>query len=188
MSACQIWDFGTARSSEVDDVKDLEADLQQLLNAKINRNRFRYQPQSRKSSETPALISAAEQTERKAPLPLSVELVQHQIESLPGSEDVEVGPSSFAYSEAVRLVVGAYSAIFSTAAGPRIPKLPTPVIGTDDVGGILISWTQEDKYVAAKFASQPNLRSFIYFEEGLHHEALESNEQALYERLRWLSA
>ena len=188
MAACQIWDFGTARSSEVEDYTEVRVDVQQFLNVKLNRDKYRTQPESRKPSITPDLISGAEPSERKASLPLSVELVQRQIESLPGSEDVEVVPTSFAFSEAMRLVVGAYAAIFAVGVGRRIPKLSAPVIGTDDVGGILISWRYRDKYVAAKFGSRPGLRSFVYFQEGLDHRVLDLNEQNLADRLGWLKA
>jgi len=187
MATCLIFDLGIAPQSPqpvrgAD--REFETGLQQFQNE--NQQMYPTNQHQENASEPAPSFGASEQSGRTLRLPLLVSIVQRQIELLPALEDVEIRPTSYAYSEAKQTVVSAYAAVFSDRHH-RPEKLPTPIIGTDDVGGILISWVSGAKYLAAKFASQPELRSFLYFEEGVEHQALDSNEQNLVDRLRWLS-
>jgi hypothetical protein len=137
--------------------------------------------------EATFLPDTARQSGRSAPLPLWVSTIQRQLEFLPASEDIEVRPSSYAHDEAKRMVGAAYATLFLDNPLPN-RKPPAPILGTDDVGGILISWILGNRYVAAKFAARPDSRSFVYFEEGAEHRAVEVSEQSLADRLRWLIA
>src|SRR5258707_14405116 len=152
MAACPILDFGATPPSLNRSSKESETDPQQLQNENLNRY---VRPPSQPRAVS--LFEGGEQSVRTTLLPLSVSVVESQIESLPTSDDIEVPPTPFAHVEAKRVIVGAYVAIFSDKLNRRTYKPPAPVIGTDDVGGILVSWTSGNKYVAAKFASQPEV-------------------------------
>ena len=187
MAACPILDFGAVPASGNQSAKESETDPQQIQNENLNRHLLRPPSQRRERSTAVSLFEGAEQSVGTTFRPLSVAVVESQIDLLPTSEDVEVPPTTFAHGEAKRMIVGAYVEIFSDKPNQRTRKPPAPVIGTDDMGGILVSWTSGNKYVAAKFASQPAVRSFVYFEQGAEHRALDLNEQSLLDRLRWLS-
>jgi hypothetical protein len=187
MAACQILDFGAVPTRKRTD-KAPETDPQQIQNENVNRYLERSGSVVGWEIKTGALI-ATEQSGRLVSLPLSVSVVESQIESLPTSEDVEVPPTTYAHAEAKRVIASAYMEIFSAKPNVRTLTPPNPIIGTDDVGGIMVSWTSGNKYVAAKFASRPESRSFLYFEQqAAEHQALDLNELTLSEKLRWLSA
>ena len=187
MAACPILDFGATPPSGNRGGK-AETDPQQIQNENMNRYLLRPPSQAKERSTAVSLFEGAEQSVGTTFRPLSVAVVESQIDLLPTSEDVEVPPTTFAHGEAKRMIVGAYVEIFSDKPNQRTRKPPAPVIGTDDMGGILVSWTSGNKYVAAKFASQPEVRSFVYFEQqGAEHRALDLSDQNLLDRLRWLS-
>lgn len=132
-------------------------------------------------------LQTSNQSATAARLPIAASIIRAQIESLPASDDSETRPTSYALAEAGRVIVGAYAEMFSKSSSVS-SKTPPAVLGTDDVGGILASWTSGSRYLAAKFASGPELKSFVYFEQGATHQALELSQQSLLEKLRWLSA
>jgi hypothetical protein len=183
MAACPVLDFGVMPSD-----KAPETDPQQIQNENVNRYSMRHPAAEPSESSKTASLFGAEQRGRMVPLPLSVSVVESQIESLPTSEDVEVPPTTYAHAEAKRVIASAYMEIFSAKPNVRTLTPPNPIIGTDDVGGIMVSWTSGNKYIAAKFASRPESKSFLYFEQETEHQALDLNELVLSEKLRWLSA
>ncbi len=183
MAACPILDFGAMPASRDRADRPPEIDPQQPENPDVDYYLVRQIAEQRERSEVASLGEAVQQSGRTSLLPLAASLVGSQIESLPKSEDIEVRPTNYAHGEAMRLIVGAYVSIFSHRQRHRLPR---PIIGTDDAGAILISWTSGNKYVAAKFAPQPGSRSFVYFEEGAQHQALDLSEQNLLNRLQWL--
>ncbi len=188
MAACPILDFGVMPASEKRTDKAPETVPQQIQNENVNRYLMPHPTTEPSERFKVAALIATEQSGRMVPLPLSVSVVESQIESLPTSEDVEVPPTTYAHGEAKRVVASAYLEIFLANVNLRTHMPPSAIIGTDDMGGILASWTSGNKYLAAKFASRPELRSFIYFEQGAVHQALDLSEQTLSDRLRWLSA
>lgn len=119
------------------------------------------------------------------PSPPWYSAVKNQLESLPTSDDLEVAPTADAYLRAEHLVMSAYASMVSEKVHGNV--LATPVIGTDDSGGIMVSWSARDKYVAAHFGARPESRSFLYFEQGAKHGVVGLSEQSLLEKLKWLS-
>lgn len=138
-------------------------------------------------SESSGPLQTSNQSASAARLPIAVSIIQTQIDSLPASDDIEARPTSYALAEARRVILGAYAEVFSKNLSESSKRPPKPVLGTDDAGGILISWTAGPRYLAAKFAPGPELNSFVYFEQGATHQALDLSEQNLLEKLRWLS-
>lgn len=182
MAACRVLDFGvTTPSRHRRKEEQYEVEPQQVQEENVNRYLQR-SPDAR-TERYIAPLDAGEQRSEGTNLPLWASLVENRIKTLPTSDDVEVPPTTYAHVEARRVIGSAYVAIWTQ----RTHKPPTPIIGTDDLGGILVSWTSGNKYVAAKFASQPESRSFVYSEQGVEHQAVDLNEQSLSHRLRWLS-
>jgi hypothetical protein len=183
MAACSILDFGVMAQPRNRADKTTEPDPQE---AEVMSGHVLRQTAEPEGSTRTTLLQGVEQGGRTTPLPLSVSIIENQIESMPTSEDIEVRPTTYAHMEAKRVIVGTYAAMFS--GRPRVGhKPPNPIVGTDDVGGILVSWASGNKYVAAKFASRPELRSFVYFEQAAAHQAMDLSEQNLLDRLRWLN-
>ena len=125
-------------------------------------------------------------------LPLSVLAVEGQLESLPDSEDIEVKPTNWARFYAKRTVIPAFAAISKDRQIQVL--LPSPTIGTDDAGGIMVSWVLGEKYLLANFGATTQSKSFIYFEEGTPllyaelHDVEVLDDAHLSNRLRWLVA
>lgn len=188
MAACPIFDIDLAPRSAGAANKSLNAESHLMWTEAMNRYLADRLQERGNVVEVEHTLGALEQASGMALLPLPVLLVQRQLDTLPESEDIEARPSAFALSQAQRVVISAYMAALGRESRTRVPRPPGPVVGTDELGGILISWIHGNKYVAAKFAPSPDLLSFVYFEEGLNHQALDLNEQTLAEKLRWLSA
>jgi hypothetical protein len=181
MAAGAMLDFGVAPVSSERSEKSPEADAQQIQSENLNR----LLPE--KTAEATSSLEPAGQIGKLLTLPFSVMAIASQMDSLPTSDDVEVRPTNYAYLRAKQSVLAAYVSMLSEKT-ERI-RIPThPIIGTDDVGGVLVSWASGDKYVAVKFGAQPDSRSFVYFEQGEDHHALDLSEKNLLEKLKWLSA
>jgi hypothetical protein len=110
---------------------------------------------------------------------------------LAGSED-EVVPTGYAHERARSIIEAAYGEInrrrFKKHWG--VPKIfPKPLVTTDDVGGIRVSWCTENKQVRANFGArpEPELRSYVYFESALEHGVDQLDAQHLAGRLAWLT-
>jgi len=110
---------------------------------------------------------------------------------LAGSED-EVVPTMYAYQRARSFIEGAYGEV----RGQRVKKhsgvpeiFPKPLVTTDDVGGIRVSWRTETRQVRANFGArpEPELRSYVYFESAFDHGIEPLDTQHLAGRLAWLT-
>jgi hypothetical protein len=107
-----------------------------------------------------------------------------------GSED-EVVPTDFAYMSARSVVESAYGQLPKTLKDLKrqyLPLLiPSPLVTTDDVGGIRLLWRAGNRQVRANFGARPDLRSYLYFESGLEHDMEPLDAQHLAGRLAWLT-
>lgn len=103
---------------------------------------------------------------------------------LAGGED-EVVPTRFAYERARSVVEAAYGQVKTHKNVPTL--IPRPLVTTDDVGGIRLSWRTSDRQVRANFGARPDLRSYIYFESALEHSVEPLDAQHLARRLAWLT-
>lgn len=109
---------------------------------------------------------------------------------LAGSED-EVAPTRHAYERARSVVEAAYGELDRLRGKKRrgVPEIfPKPLVTTDDVGGIRLSWRMGSKQVRANFGARPELQSYVYFESGLEHNAEDLDVEHLAGRLAWLTA
>lgn len=159
----------------------LEEDSGHLQEANYSRllwSQSRPPAEKENTSNTPGQIGVL-------PFQLPISMIKRHIEALQTSEDVEVRPAGYAYFTALQTILAAYTVLFSEKNGRY--RLPTPVIGTDDLGAILISWTAGDKYVAAKFGADPQSLSSLYFEQGENYGTEDLDEFPLMSRLKWLS-
>lgn len=102
-----------------------------------------------------------------------------------GVEEDEVTPTDYAYKQARRTVEAAYAAIKPHG---RIPTMLTePWATTDDVGGIRLLWDLGSKKLRANFGAGPGLRTYLYHESLIEHDAEPLNVQTLTRRLKWLT-
>jgi len=117
--------------------------------------------------------------------------VIEEIDALRAGREDEVIPTEHAYRNARSIVESAYGQINSPSGRKQlgVPEIfPKPLISTDDVGGIRLSWRTGTKQVRANFGANPELRSYVYFEHGREHAVEELDPQRLSGRLTWLTA
>jgi hypothetical protein len=117
--------------------------------------------------------------------------VVEAIDALQAGNEDEVRPTEFAYKNARSTIESAYGEVDGSRAKKRrgVPAIfPKPLITTDDVGGIRLSWITENKQVRANFGARPELRSYVYFESGSEHDVEPLDPQHLAGRLAWLTA
>jgi hypothetical protein len=117
--------------------------------------------------------------------PKWVSAIKQQLQALMTSDDIDVKPTSYAFSRVRASIMFVYHSMAADKARRESP--PAPVIGTDESGGVMVSWTSGGKYVAAKFGAGPELRSFVYFEQGVTHSAVDLSQQNLLAKVRWLA-
>lgn len=113
-----------------------------------------------------------------------------EIDALLAGSDDEVAPTRHAYERARSVVEAAYGEVNRLRAKKRrgVPEIfPRPLVTTDDVGGIRLSWRLGTKQVRANFGAQPELQSYVYFESGVEHNAEDLDVEHLAGRLAWLT-
>jgi len=123
-------------------------------------------------------------------LPLPIQSVADQIGSLACGGEYETPPTNYAQFIAEQIILSAYLALVPKhyeSRGSSWESPPAPIMGVDDNGGILVSWTAKGRYLAANFGGSQALRSFIYREEGQHHKSFPLEESTLREQLEWLT-
>lgn len=108
--------------------------------------------------------------------------VLSEIENL-GTEN-EVPPTDFAFLKS-RSVVGAAYGLLQSRQKFFTP-IPSPVVVTDDLGGIRMVWQKGSKTVRANFGAADNLQSYTYFESDTEHGVLPLDGASLSDRLSWL--
>ena len=116
--------------------------------------------------------------------------VIEEIDALRVGREDEVVPTEYAYKNARSIVESAYGEINSPRSKRRrgVPEIfPKPLVTTDDVGGIRLSWRTEAAQVRANFGARPELRSYVYFESPLEHDVELLDPHHLAERLTWLT-
>jgi hypothetical protein len=106
--------------------------------------------------------------------------------SLPESED-EVKPTYFALYFASETVKSAYNQLFAGRSGSGLTGLPAPTITTDDVGGIMASWKNANKYLVANFGADESRKSFLYWSQNQQPSKSPITDLKLQQQLRWLS-
>jgi hypothetical protein len=116
--------------------------------------------------------------------------VIEEIDTLRAGREDEVVPTEYAYKNARSIIESTYGEISSPRSKKRrsVPEIfPEPLVTTDDVGGIRLSWRTEAGQVRANFGATPELRSYVYFESGLEHDVEPLDPQHLAGRLTWLT-
>jgi hypothetical protein len=116
--------------------------------------------------------------------------VIEEIDALRAGREDEVVPTEYAYKNARSIVESAYGEINNPHSKKRrgVPEIfPKPLVTTDDVGGIRLSWRTEAAQVRANFGATPQLRSYVYFESDLEHDVEPLDPQHLARRLTWLT-
>jgi hypothetical protein len=119
-----------------------------------------------------------------APMVKSSRSAIEAIDALRAGTEDEAAPTEYAYERARAIVEAAYGRMRPHSI-PTI--LPRPVITTDDVGGIRLSWRSEAKQVRANFGAGPELQSYVYFESNSEHNAEDLDSEHLAGRLAWLT-
>lgn len=114
-----------------------------------------------------------------------VSRVTGEIDALLAGREDEVTPTEYAYLRARSTVESTYGRI---KAGQNVPEMvPVPSVTTDDVGGIRLAWQVGTKQVRANFGATLDLRSYLYYESGLEHNAEPLDPEHLAGRLAWLA-
>jgi hypothetical protein len=180
MAACQVWNLGSVESPEK--VRSGRNQIEQSSFANDQNPNLAGGAEPRLVVEVSSLLPELPGQVLRMDLPWRALMVQSLIDSLTTSEEIEVRPTDYAFTRAKHILLSAL--LSSEKARPAVP----PVIGTDDMGGILITWTSGDKYLAAKFGAGPQSNSFIYHEQGAPNPAAEISERNLSEMLEWLTA
>jgi hypothetical protein len=112
-----------------------------------------------------------------------------EIDALLARDEDEVAPTPYAYEKARSVVESAYAEI-SRGRGkkPRgVPEVfPKPLVTTDDVGGIRLSWRAGSKHLTVNFGATDQRRSYVYFETNADHGIHELQPHALAAKLGWL--
>lgn len=113
------------------------------------------------------------------------------IDALLSRDEDEVAPTPYAYEKARSIVESAYAEI-NKARGqkPRgVPEIfPRPLVTTDDVGGIRLSWRAGSKHLTVNFGATAQRKSYVYFETNADHGVHELQANALAAKLGWLVA
>jgi hypothetical protein len=102
-----------------------------------------------------------------------------------GAGEDEIAATEYAVLEASKSVTGALVTMQLERA-VAFATLPGPVLSTDDVGGIRISWSQKNACVRANFGATPHNRTYLYFESGNDRGIAAVDPSTLAERLFWL--
>jgi len=96
-------------------------------------------------------------------------------------------PTQYALSNAVRVLAAAYIEIRLENA-QCYWSITEPVLATDSVGGIRVTWRRDSRELRANFGAGPELRTYLYFESEGGHGIRELRSETLCERLQWLTA
>jgi hypothetical protein len=93
--------------------------------------------------------------------------------------------TNHAYQSARAVVESAYGRFF-TCKEPHAKQLPTPIVTTDERGGVRLSWQSGERHVRTSFAAAENLRSYLYFESPTEHDVEGLQPYTLSKRLHWM--
>jgi hypothetical protein len=121
-------------------------------------------------------------TEDATPSPLSSVLASVD-ELVAPDPDGDVPATEHAYQSARAVLEAAYGRLLATK--PRA-NLPAPVVTTDDIGGVRVSWQLGERHVRTNFGATPNQNSYLYFESPTEHAADALQPTALSTRLEWM--
>jgi hypothetical protein len=106
------------------------------------------------------------------------------LEALRRGED-DVPPTEHAYRNARNMIDSSYRLLLAEYSFAR---LPSPVISTDDIGGVRFTWRSGSKVLRANFGALPESRSYLYHQSGDQYDAEPLHAVNLSERLSWIIA
>jgi hypothetical protein len=103
----------------------------------------------------------------------------------PDANDGDLPATEYAYQSARAVVESAYGRLRDSGKH-RATNLPAPIVTTDDIGGVKLSWQRGDRHVRTSFAASQGMRSYLYFESAAEHAVEDLQPSALSSRLEWI--
>jgi hypothetical protein len=148
---------------------------------------------SRNSSAVGVLSGApgeeAEQSGGSDPLAI----IQTGIDKLMSPEENSGDPeaTAYAYRNARAIVESVYGRLYigEEPGDKRLRQSARerlPLITTDELGGVRLSWQNGDRHVRINFAAAEDLRSYLYFESPAEHDVQALRPSTLLDRLKWM--
>lgn len=103
----------------------------------------------------------------------------------PNEDDGDPAATEHAYRSARAVVESAYGRLLASKE-PQVKRLPLPLATTDERGGVRLAWQFGDRHVRTSFGAAENLRSYLYFESPMEHDAEALQPSVLSARLDWM--
>lgn len=142
-----------------------------------------------RNSSAAGVLEAPRQEEASESDPLAVILSKIDGLLYPDADSGDPPATVHAYRVARAVVESAYGRLFGgreSLAKESGPKVPVPLVTTDERGGIRLSWQHGNRHVRTSFAATEVRRSYLYFESSAGHDVEALQPYTLSDRLVWM--
>jgi hypothetical protein len=125
------------------------------------------------------LVAGNAESRDATPNPLSSVLAS--VDQLIADPDNDERATEHAYQSARAVLEAAYGRLAT-----KQTNLPAPIVTTDDIGGVRVSWQLGERHVRTSFGATPDQNSYLYFESATEHAVDQLQPTALFTRLEWM--